>query len=54
MTGRTFAPRAPSPREVSFDDDEQRFMELAKASAEVTHNDPEGIMGAQAAMIAAL
>ena len=37
-----------------FDDDEQRVMELAKRSAEVTHNHPEGIKGAQATAMAIL
>jgi ADP-ribosylglycohydrolase len=30
-----------------FEDDEQRVMQLAERSAEVTHNHPEGIKGAQ-------
>jgi ADP-ribosylglycohydrolase len=37
-----------------FDDSEGRVMELAKRSAEVTHNDPEGIKGAQATATAIL
>lgn len=37
-----------------FADDERRVMELAKLSAEVTHNHPEGIKGAQATAMAIL
>jgi ADP-ribosylglycohydrolase len=37
-----------------FEDDEQRVMDLAKRSAEVTHNHPEGIKGAQATAMAIL
>ena len=37
-----------------FDDKEHRVMELAKRSAEVTHNHPEGIKGAQATAMAIL
>jgi len=37
-----------------FDDDEHKVMELAKRSAEVTHNHTEGIKGAQATAMAIL
>ena len=37
-----------------FEDKEHRVMELAKRSAEVTHNHPEGIRGAQATAMAIL
>ncbi len=37
-----------------FEDEEDRVMELAKLSAEVTHNHPEGIKGAQATAMAIL
>jgi len=37
-----------------FEDDEQKVMEIAKRSAEVTHNHPEGIKGAQATAMAIL
>ena len=37
-----------------FEDKEHRVMELAKRSAEVTHNHPEGIKGAQATAMAIL
>ncbi len=37
-----------------FEDTESRVMELAKRSAEVTHNHPEGIKGAQATAMAIL
>jgi len=37
-----------------FEDKESRVMELAKRSAEVTHNHPEGIKGAQATAMAIL
>ena len=37
-----------------FEDTEGRVMELAKQSAEVTHNHPEGIKGAQATAMAIL
>ncbi len=37
-----------------FYDDESRVLEVAKASAEVTHNHPEGVKGAQATAIAIL
>ena len=37
-----------------FEDKEHRVMEIAKRSAEVTHNHPEGIRGAQATAMAIL
>jgi ADP-ribosylglycohydrolase len=37
-----------------FYDDESRVLEVAKASAEVTHDHPEGIKGAQATALAIL
>ena len=37
-----------------FEDKEHRVMELAKRSAEVTHDHPEGIKGAQATAMAIL